>query len=75
MYRLVAIVVDADLTNGTQVAWTEAFLLRDYRSTYGGDLSKAVRLLKLDAGSSQKSYKLSIGTSQLKAGNEISHFA
>ncbi|GJU83734.1 calmodulin-binding protein 60 [Tanacetum coccineum] len=34
MYRLVAIVVDADLTNGTQVAWTEAFLLRDYRSTY-----------------------------------------
>ncbi|GKD44904.1 glycerol-3-phosphate dehydrogenase SDP6, mitochondrial, partial [Tanacetum coccineum] len=31
--RLGAIVVDVDLTNGTQVAWTETFLLQDHRST------------------------------------------
>ncbi|GKD63211.1 glycerol-3-phosphate dehydrogenase SDP6, mitochondrial [Tanacetum coccineum] len=32
--RLGAIVVDVDLTNGTQVAWTETFLLHDHCSTY-----------------------------------------
>ncbi|GJR29709.1 calmodulin-binding protein 60 [Tanacetum coccineum] len=33
MYRLGAIVVDVDLTNGTQVVWTETFLLQDHCST------------------------------------------
>ncbi|KAJ0680516.1 putative CALMODULIN-BINDING PROTEIN60 [Helianthus annuus] len=34
LYRLVATVVDAALMNRVEVAWTETFVVKDYRNTY-----------------------------------------
>nr|GEX46371.1 glycerol-3-phosphate dehydrogenase SDP6, mitochondrial [Tanacetum cinerariifolium] len=47
MYTLGATVVDVDLTNGTQVAWTETFLLQDHLSTSRNDSFNSFKELVL----------------------------